>query len=164
MKITQIFAIPHRRDWIRSALAFVGFAGIATTFGLASGLYTYAPITDPAVLVRFSAIAFVTPGILEELAFRGPLVWLAMTRGRAPAWAIALSLLLFILWHPFNATVYLIEAQDLFFDWRFLAVAAGIGVVATWLALRAQSLWPAIIFHWLAVTGWKAFLGAPQFF
>lgn len=159
-----MFAAPSKQDWRRTGVAFLAFAAIATTFGLATGLYTYAPVTDLPQLARFSAIAFLTPGILEELAFRGPLVWLVRRKGRAAPWAIALSLALFILWHPFNAAVYLTQAQDLFFDWRFLTVAAGLGAVATWLALRARSLWPAIIFHWLCVAGWKAFLGAPTFF
>ena len=160
----KMFDWPGLSDWRFSAVVFIGFAALATAFGLGTGLYTYAPVTDMSAIARFAAIAFVAPGLLEELVFRGPLVWRAVQRKPVPAWAIVLSLLLFILWHPFNASVYLIDARDLFFDWRFLTVAAGLGAVATWLAVRTRSLWPPVIFHWLAVTAWKAYLGAPDFF
>ena len=89
---------------------------------------------------------------------------MVLRHGRAPLWTIGLSLLAFILWHPLNATVNLVEARDLFFDWRFLTVATGLGAVATYLAIRTRSLWPPVLFHWLAVVGWTAFLGAPNFF
>lgn len=162
--LKALFAWPTRNQWLYTFAVLVEFALIAALFGLATGLYSFLPIEDLPQLSRRSAIAFITPGLLEELVFRGPLVWFVVRQGRAPGWAIGLSLVLFVLWHPLNAAVYLTEARNLFFDWRFLSVAAGLGAGATWLALRSRSLWPPVIFHWLAVTGWMAFLGAPDFF
>lgn len=160
----HIFGWPSRIDWKLTAAVSIAFAGLATSFGLATGLYIYHPLNDLNELAYRSAIAFFAPGLLEELIFRGPLVWMVLRYRRAPLWAIGLSLLAFILWHPLNAAVNLVEARELFFDWRFLTVATGLGAVATYLAIRTRSLWPPVLFHWLAVVGWTAFLGAPNFF
>ncbi|MEM6411865.1 MAG: CPBP family glutamic-type intramembrane protease [Pseudomonadota bacterium] len=157
-----MFHWPGTEKWRNTLLISLAFAAVTTLFGLSTGLYALAPVPDD--MPRRVAVAFIAPGLLEELAFRGPLLWLAGKRKHAPLWAIIISLSAFVAWHPVNATVYLKEAQMLFFDWRFLTVAAGLGAVATWLALHTRSIWPPILFHWLAVCGWIAFLGAPDFF
>jgi len=118
---------------------------------------------DYAALARTAAIALILPALLEEFVFRGPIIWLASRRSKYTGMAVALSLAAFVLWHPLNGAFLLTEARDWFFDWRFLVIAAGFGAVASWLAFRTRSLWPPIVFHWLAVVGWKAFLGAPAF-
>lgn len=159
-----MFTAPTRRQWGLTVAVFIGFAISASLFGLGTGLYTYAPLADSKALLSRSMIAFIAPALLEELAFRGPLLWLALKRGKAPVWAIALSLALFILWHPFNAMINLTEMRGLFFDWRFLTVATGLGAGASFLALRTRSIWPPIAFHWVGVVGWIAFLGAPNIF
>ena len=56
------------------------------------------------------------------------------------------------------------EAGALFTDPRFLFVAFGLGLTCTFVTLRARSLWPAIMIHWLTVVAWKGLFGGPQFF
>lgn len=159
-----MFSLPRSKAWPEIAALSAAFMVIAAAFGLATGLYTFELASDLGSLSRRIAITFIAPGLMEELVFRGPLIWLATKRGKAPIWAIAISLAAFIAWHPLNAMFYLTEAQNLFYNWRFLTVAAALGAVATILALRTRSIWPPVLFHWIAVYGWMAWLGAPDFF
>lgn len=154
---------PTVRDWQLTGLGLLVFAVTAVPLGFMTGVYRWAPDSDLGGLLRVALIALIAPAILEELVFRGPLVWLQSKRGTAPAWAIGLSLMAFIAWHPLNTVLLMPQAADLFTDWRFLVSAAWLGVIATILVLRTKSIWTAIVFHWVVVVGWKAFLGAPSF-
>lgn len=159
----QIFRLPSARDWRLTALGLIVFGLIAVPFGLVSGVYSWAPEPDLGSIARVALIAFIAPAFFEELVFRGPLTALKSNGKPVPAWLIAISLAAFIAWHPLNTFLFMPQAAELFTDWRFLAVAGWLGVVATALALRTRSIWTAIIFHWAVVVGWKALLGAPQF-
>ena len=160
----MLFRWPDFTAWRVTLVMGFGFAVIAASFGLGGGLFEFVPVSDLGDLMRTSLIAFFLPSLLEELVFRGPLIWLIARRGHVPVSVIMVSLGLFVLWHPLNALVYLIPARPVFFDPQFLIVAAGLGAVASFLAVRTRSLWPPVMFHWLAVVGWKAWLGAPAFF
>ena len=159
----MIFSRSSISDWQRTALATLVFAALAAIFGQLTGLLTFTVTDDFGGLARIAAIAFVLPALVEETVFRGPLIWLANKGGANMLIATGLSLTLFVIWHLVNASLFLPAARETFFDWRFLTLATALGLVATWLALRARSLWPPIIFHWLIVVGWKAFLGGPEF-
>lgn len=158
--VFELFRWPKTNEWMWSGAVSLAFALLAIGFGFVTGFFRFG-LAEPDTLLRTAVVAFVLPALLEEFVFRGPLVWFAR-RGSERLWlASGVSLLLFVLWHPFNATFMLTDAQEVFFDWRFLAIATGLGAAATALALRTRTLWPPILFHWLAVLGWKAFLGAP---
>ena len=150
-------------DWTLTGFAVLTFAAVMGVFGVLTGLFTISITADYSALLRIAVIAFVLPAFVEELVFRGPLIWLADHGSSELPLAAALSLLLFVLWHPFNAALFLTDAREVFSDWRFLTAATMLGVVATWLALRTRSLWPPIVFHWIVVVGWKALLGGPAF-
>ena len=158
-----MFAAPKISDIIWAGGGLLVFGVIAVPLGMATGLLDWQLVDDPAALLRTAAIALIAPAILEELVFRGPLIHLANTNSRWLAAATLGSLALFLIWHPLNGTFVLTAAEDLFTDWRFLMVAFWLGVVASALAIRTHSLWPPIVFHWLAVVGWKAFFGGPAF-
>ncbi|WOR15872.1 CPBP family glutamic-type intramembrane protease [Hyphomonas sp. FCG-A18] len=157
-----MFQRPSAADWRLTSLVFIAFAILAVSFGFASGLFQY-ELAEPTSILRTAIIALILPAFLEELVFRGPVLWLAKRQNRYLPLVAGLSFLLFILWHPLNGWLFLTEARDYFFDCRFLIIAAGLGAITTWLACRMRSLWPPIVFHWLAVVGWKACLGAPAF-
>lgn len=159
----HLFAWPSWQSWRFAAFCTLGFSAIAVPFGLLTGLYSWAPTPFSASLIGLALYLFVIPAVLEELVFRGPLLWWKARKGSVPLWLIAVSLSLFILWHPANTYLFMPEARDLFSDLRFLTVAGALGTVATLLALRTRSLWPPIVFHWLVVVGWKMLLGAPDF-
>ena len=136
---------------------------LALPFGLASGFYQWTAPPSGLSLLRTAVIAFFLPAVFEELVFRGPLLWAQTNLDEVPAWAIGLSLAAFVAWHPINAHTLLPQADPVFLDVRFLAIAALLGAVATLMALKTRSLWPPILFHWSVVVGWKATLGAPGF-
>ncbi|MEO1303414.1 MAG: CPBP family glutamic-type intramembrane protease [Pseudomonadota bacterium] len=158
-----LFRSPSLADWRGFALALIGFAALAMPFGLATGLYDWSPVPLTGQVIGFAAYLFFVPAVLEELAFRAPLLWWQERRGRVPNWAIIVSLIVFVVWHPANTYLFMPEARALFSDWRFLTVAGTLGAVATALTLTTRSLWPPIVFHWLVVLGWKTLLGAPDF-
>ena len=158
-----LFRNPDRQGWGVFLLCLLGFSVVALLFGVLSGFYRWTAPPGMAEFMRMAAIIFVIPAIGEELVFRGPLVWLREKRGAVPAWAIAVSLITFIAWHPINAYTFMPQAREIFLDPRFLLIAALLGVFATVLALRTRSLWPPILLHWALVLVWKAFLDAPGF-
>ena len=158
-----LFRLPSTADWLLALACAAGFAALAVPFGLVSGIYRWAPDLLSADTLRVAAISLVLPALMEELVFRGPLMWAAVKRGRAPVWFIVLSLVVYVAWHPLNAFLFMPQAAETFLDWRFLAVTTLFGAAATWMTLRARSLWPAILFHWLLVVAWKGLFGAPSF-
>ncbi|NHK26556.1 CPBP family intramembrane metalloprotease [Parvularcula flava] len=141
-----------------SGLIYFLFAAISVLFGLETGILRWQP--DGSGLLAMALIALVIPSLLEELFFRAPLLW--ATRGRAFFWG-AISLALFILWHPLNAWLFLAEVRILFFDPRFLIIAAGLGLACTMSTVMTRSIVPATLMHWLTVTGWKGLFGGEQF-
>lgn len=159
-----MFRLPGLRDVIATVFAILVFGSLAVPFGLFSGLFAWSPEPDVGQVLRVVLIAFFVPAFFEELIFRGPLVLLQSRRGSVPTFVLLVSLVAFVAWHPINTVLFMPQAADVFRDWRFLAVAAWLGIVASALALRTGSIWTAIIFHWLVVVGWKGLLGAPDFF
>ena len=104
-----------------------------------------------------AATLFVMPALGEELLFRGLLI----PRDRAgPGW-IALSVLLFVLWHPLQAVTIGPPWAAAFLDPWFLACVAILGLALARIYSVTRSLWPCIVGHWLIVLGWKAMFGGP---
>lgn len=158
-----MFTFPRPADWRLTGIAFVVFTLISVPAGLATGVFQLGFPDDLATLARTAAIALILPALFEELVFRGPLFWLATNESKYLLPAAAVSLALFILWHPLNGIFLMTEARSLFTDWRFLSLAGLLGLFATQLAIKTRSIWLPVIFHWLCVVGWKAFLGGTQF-
>ena len=154
---------PSAADWILTAKAFAAYCALAVPFGVISGLFAFQLAQDPAEIAKLAVIIFFLPALFEEVLFRGPVAWMSYIGSRKLLYVAALSLGLFILWHPLNGMFLMTQARGLFTDLRFLTLAALLGLVATHLAIKTQSIWPPVIFHWLVVVGWKVFLGGPQF-
>jgi len=154
---------PSVADWVLTAKALAAFSLLAVPFGLFSGLFAFKLADDPAEIAKIALIIFFVPALFEEVLFRGPVVWLSFIGSRKLLYVAALSLGLFVLWHPLNGMFLMTEARGLFTDWRFLFLAALLGLVATHLAIKTRCIWPPVVFHWLVVVGWKVFLGGPQF-
>ncbi|MEL7111674.1 MAG: CPBP family glutamic-type intramembrane protease [Pseudomonadota bacterium] len=159
-----MFRLPGPRDATVTLVGILVFSSVAIPFGVASELFVWLPELDAGKVLRIAILVFFVPAFFEELMFRGPLLWLRSRRQTVPKWALVVSLVAFVAWHPINTVLFMPQAADVFRDWRFLAVAAWLGIVATVLALRTGSIWTAIIFHWLVVVAWKSLLGAPDFF
>jgi len=162
LTLRALFRPLTKNDWKQVSIVCMLFTALSLMFGFAVGFFQF-DVAPTKQVLRVAVIAFVLPALLEELVFRGPLIYFANKKSKKLLYVAILSLALFILWHPLNACFLLTEARPVFLDWRFLTLATLLGVCASALALTTRSLWPPILFHWFAVIGWKAFLGAPTF-
>ncbi|MEO1323289.1 MAG: CPBP family glutamic-type intramembrane protease [Pseudomonadota bacterium] len=158
-----LFRRPTWQDWVFTALCMLIFAAIAIPLGTMLGTLHWAPDLTSKETLRVALIALILPALLEEVVFRGPLIWWRERRDRVPLFMIILSLIAFIAWHPINALTFMPQAAETFLDWRFLLVAGLFGLAATVMTLRSRSLWPAIVCHWVMVVAWKGLFGAPGF-
>jgi len=160
-----MFRLPNATDLRLTGVVFILFAMLTSVLGLKTGLFTFHVTSELNSILRTALITFAVPALIEEAVFRGPLILLKeRLNNNAFLYVCITSLLLFVAWHPLNATFFLTAAQSTFFDWRFLMIAGLLGAGATILTIRTQTLWPAIIFHWAAVVSWKVFFGGPNFF
>lgn len=104
-----------------------------------------------------SPLYFVIPSLGEEIVFRGLAQPRRLFGGTSRAWAFSgLSLLAFILWHPFQVWLHLPSAQAVFLEPIFLMIVALLGLSTTLLTHATGSLWPGVILHGLLVISWKA--------
>ena len=113
------------------------------------------------MLVILPLTTLVFPSFLEELLFRGLLIPHPSEQPSraALAFAIALSTLLFVLWHPLNAAMFNHTAQVMFNDLRFLSMAAVLGIACGIAYARSGSLWVPVVMHWITVLLWILLLG-----
>ena len=104
-----------------------------------------------------AATLFVAPSLGEELLFRG----LFIRRDNPSFKWIALSTLLFVLWHPLQVVTIGPSWASAFLDPWFLIAVTILGVALGRIYAATRSLWPCVMAHWLVVFSWKAWLGGP---
>jgi CAAX protease family protein len=140
--------------------ALIVFATAATAVSLATGLAHWSP--RELWLISFLALrAFFVPALGEELVFRAGLVPTAGESAR-PAFWIAVSTLLFGLWHV-TETVFLPGSAQTFLRIDFLALALFLGLLCAILRFRSGSIWTAVALHWIVVIAWQGWFGGPTF-
>ncbi|HTM81283.1 type II CAAX prenyl endopeptidase Rce1 family protein [Asticcacaulis sp.] len=122
------------------------------------GLLTWQPRLDGWLLRLISALC--VPAFTEELIFRGLLI---PDRGEVhhPIIWMTFAILLFVVWHVFEALVLLSGAR-LFLRPIFLLCAAILGTGCALMRYRTGSIWPAVILHGLLVWAWQVFFGGPD--
>jgi predicted Abi (CAAX) family protease len=104
------------------------------------------------------------PALVEELIFRVALLphpLEGVAAGPVLGWS-AVSLGLFVAYHPLAARLWYRRARRTFDDARFLVPCALLGVVTTIAYEGSGSLWPPLVIHWLVVLGWLRFLGGTR--
>ncbi|MGM0774202.1 MAG: CPBP family glutamic-type intramembrane protease [Pseudomonadota bacterium] len=136
------------------------FAIIAVSVGFGAGLFQFGWL-DSSITPVLPIILFVFPSLLEEAFFRGVLIprnILASGHAKA-AWSVAISTLVFVAWHPFNALAFNPTAISLFLNPWFLVMVGAMGVTCGYAYAVSRSIWVPVIIHWAAVTVWALFLG-----
>ncbi|MDD9730225.1 CPBP family intramembrane metalloprotease [Mameliella sp. AT18] len=140
-----------------SALATVTAMLVVVALGLPLGFKCGIIVYDPVALpwLRYATI-LIAPALVEELIFRAPLLWVRRERLLSLG---AVLLAGYVLQH--SATAWLIwpDARAFFWDPCFLLLTAWLGLVNMVLVVATGRVMPAVIVHWLAVTGWMRFLG-----
>lgn len=169
-----LFTFPTTGGWLDTATVTLLFGCIAVIVGFITGLLqlplptefsreTLTPQTllaaaVPDNLLNFAGAAFFVPVLVEELLFRALL--LPRREERLPLWRkwswAALALGAFVAWYPFISTQYFFTAaQPVVSQNSVLILLTLLGLGCTVLYRRTGSIWTAVIFHWLALVGWK---------
>ena len=156
---------PSVRGWLVVAGILLIYSAIALPLGFFSGFLQLSVSSArwiSQLMVAGNALIF--PALTEELVFRVLLIphpseW--VTWWRWGLWA-ALSLLLFILYHPFNAKTFYKVGFPTFFDPVFLALAGLLGLACTVAYAQTGSVWASTLIHWIVVVTWLLGLGGMQ--
>ena len=137
----------------------VGAATLAAmgALGLSTGLYVPHPAHLAGLAGRLLTV-LIAPAFCEEAVFRGLLVP-GRTETPRPAMPLTLAVFIFVVWHMLEAETFLVRAGPVFERPDFLACAAILGVGCGLIRWRTNSLWPAVVLHWLMVTLWQTWFG-----
>ncbi|WP_254978056.1 type II CAAX prenyl endopeptidase Rce1 family protein [Cyanobium sp. ATX 6A2] len=140
-----------------SLLVLGVYSALALGHGLRSGFLS-GPATWPPLqqLLPRAAGLLLLPALVEELIFRVALLphpLEGVHGGALLAW-IALSVGLFVLYHPLAARLWYQQARPLFHDPRFLVQCTLLGLACALVFVVTGSLWPPVLIHWLAVLVW----------
>ncbi len=145
-----------------AALLLAAYAAVALTLGRRNG-FLPAPWAEvrPWVLLRWAPALLLSPALVEETLFRAallphPLEGLGAAENLA--WG-ALSVGLFVAWHPLAGRLWYRRGRRLFDDGRFLSLAGLLGVVCVIAYQLTGSIWPPVLIHWLVVLLWLELLG-----
>jgi predicted Abi (CAAX) family protease len=144
-------------DLLRSLAILAIYGALALGLGFGSGFlslpWSWPPLGQ--VVPRVAGL-LVMPALVEELLFR---VCLIPQRIEGFPWQsqlawIALSLGLFVLYHPVAARLWYPQARRLFDEPSFLLQATLLGLACSLAFVTTGSLWPPVLIHWLAVAIW----------
>jgi predicted Abi (CAAX) family protease len=145
------------------SLALLGtYGALVLPAGFRSGfLQRRTHPSPPAALMGRAAGLLVLPALIEELVFRvgllpHPLEGVGLAS--ALAWG-ALSLGLFVAYHPLAARLWYPQGRHTFSDPRFLVPCALLGVICSIAYAATGSVWPPVLIHWLVVLVWVELLG-----
>jgi len=67
--------------------------------------------------------------------------------------------MLFVVYHPLNATFFAQNARAVFSSFPFLTLATILGIVCTVSYFQSGSIYPPIMLHWAFVLGWLLIFG-----
>ena len=154
---------PRLEDWLIALAALVIYGAIALTLGLRNGFFRL-QIPNQQRLGWKLLWLFFSPALIEELVFRViflpypshdilPNDWLL--------WALV-GLILFILYHPFNALIFYRKAKPVFRRPIFLWLCGLLGLACTIAYFLTGSLWVIVLIHWSVVVVWLFGLGGEQ--
>ncbi|MEM7601916.1 MAG: CPBP family glutamic-type intramembrane protease [Verrucomicrobiota bacterium] len=146
--------LPSAKSWAISLALTATLASLA--FLLLPGFSDLNQIPSLKQMVKIAAVAFVFPAFCEEFVFRGLL-------NRSQTWrSIVLSTILFVVWHPVGAYLFIPEALPYLTNPRFLVFVAAFGLLFCYLRKLSGSIWAPMGCHWLLTITWKG-LGGAQF-
>ncbi len=161
-RILGSIALPQTQDWLIVSVALLIYAAIALPLGFYSGflqLRLWSGNWIKLVLIILATLIF--PALTEELVFRVILLPHPIEVVNWANWTLwaALSLLLFILYHPLNAKIVYRRYSPTFVNSIFLTLAGLLGLGCTIAYALTGSLWAIAIIHWIVVVVWLLFLG-----
>ncbi len=159
--------VPYASGWNFSLLVWLIYATLALLLGFKSGfLAWHFPLSQMSFVSIATTIAcsFWLPAFAEELVFR--VVLLPHPTEGVPLlhwwfWG-AVGLVLFVVYHPLNASTFYRQAHSTFYNPIFLLLAGLLGLACTLIYWRTGSILPGLLLHWLVVVVWRLCLGGEQ--
>jgi predicted Abi (CAAX) family protease len=143
----------------------LAYGAIALPLGLRSGFLHWQRGRGTPVQIIFSlAQLLIMPALVEELIFRVALLPHPLEGARLVSWLGwgALSLTLFVLYHPFSARTYYAAGNPTFFKPIFWLLSGWLGLACMVAYGWTGSLWAAVAVHWIVVGVWLWGLGGQQ--
>ena len=151
---------PHDLDSTNLAIAIALYILLALLVGWQSGFLRWQP-QSRKLIFKVMATSLVAPAILEEAFFR--VILLPYPANNISLWEFiawsAFSLVLFVLYHPLNASTAFPQGKPLFFTPIFLCLATALGIVCTFAYWQTGSIWLSVVIHWLVVVLWLLCFG-----
>ena len=165
-RLTDALSMPlPRTSWLITLGILLGYGAIALPLGFHSGFLRWQPGVGNGKQVLFNLTQlFVTPALIEELAFRMALLPHPLegaTRFTWLSWGVV-SLVLFVLYHPFNARTFYPAGDPTFFKPIFWLLSGLLGIACSLAYAWTGSLWAAVGVHWIVVAVWIWGLGGQQ--
>lgn len=146
-----------------SARYLIVLVGVYVLFVSILGWQTHFLSWKPQPLgtvVRVTLASSIAPAILEELFFRVLLLpYSSEVPSKPYLLRSALSLFLFIIYHPLNALTFFPQGRKVFGDRIFLVLAASLGIVCTVTYEQTGSIWLPVLIHWVTVAVWLSYFG-----
>ncbi|MBD2415682.1 abortive phage infection protein [Nostoc calcicola FACHB-389] len=161
-RLLASLAVPTAQDWSVIVALLIIYSIIAIPYGLKSEflhieIWSANWINQCLLILR----CFFAPALVEELCFRVFLLPHPSENPNLVEWSLSaiVSLLLFILYHPFNAKTFFKAGYPTFINPVFLALASLLGIICTVGYILTGSLWVIVVIHWAVVVVWLIVFG-----
>lgn len=148
---------PTGSDIVFSIIVFLIYMVSALAIGFISGFFTFGLLKAKYwLLIILPVSLLIFPSFVEELFFR--VLLLPHKRNKMSNQKIILyalvSIFLFVVWHPLNASTINPAAYPIFTNATFLCIAALMAIACTVTYLKSGSIWIPVVIHWLTVLFW----------
>jgi predicted Abi (CAAX) family protease len=161
-----IVTLPNLGGWLMTCGLLGVYSLVALPIGWKSGFLTFDRQFGSLDLplgqnIRSVIHLLFLPAIFEEILFRLLLIPHPIETAISTDiyQSSAISLGLFIIYHPLNALTFYRAGNPTFMDWRFLTLAGLLGIVCTIAYLLTGSILAAISIHWIVVVVWLKVFG-----
>jgi predicted Abi (CAAX) family protease len=165
-RLTDALSMPATsRRWLITLGVLLGYGAIALPLGWRSGFLRWQPLPGNAKQLLCSlAQLFVMPALVEELVFRVALLPHPLEGATLVSWLGwgSVSLVLFVLYHPFSARTYYPAGNPTFLKPIFWVLSGLLGLACLLTYGWTGSLWTAVGVHWVVVAVWLWALGGRQ--
>lgn len=163
-----IITLPSLSGWLFTGGLLASYAIGSLIIGFRSGFLKFnlhrVSSTGFDESVRSIIHLFFMPALLEEFIFRQLLLPHPIETQTSSNIYLCLfiSLVLFVLYHPFNARIFYKLGDPTFMDWRFLTLTGLLGAVCAIAYLTTGSIWSSVVIHWVVVSAWIEILGGKE--
>ncbi|WP_310484094.1 type II CAAX prenyl endopeptidase Rce1 family protein, partial [Chamaesiphon sp. VAR_48_metabat_403] len=163
-----IVTLPSLSGWLFTGGLLASYAIVSLAIGFRSGFLKFhlhrVSSSGLSKSVRSIFYLFFMPALVEEFIFRQLLLphpIETQTFRNIYLWSF-ISLVVFILYHPFNARTFYKLGDPTFMDWRFLTLTGLLGAVCAIAYLTTGSIWSSVIIHWVVVSAWIEIFGGKE--